>query len=165
MPSPSYVPVIRATTPGDFTVGGTLRLNPGGSITFGLAADTDLYRSGPAALTTDGFFAMGSGQSAGAFSVFTGATKAVVIGTAGGGLAVAEGANARMGTVTLVAGVATVANTSVTALTRIMLTSQADGGTPGFLRVSARTAGTSFTITSGSAVDTSTVAYLLVEPA
>jgi hypothetical protein len=84
---------------------------------------------------------------------------------AGRGLIVREGSNARMGTATLVAGSAVVANTSVTANTRILLTSQADGGTPGWLRVSARTAGTSFTITSSSASDTSTVAYFLLEPA
>jgi len=40
----------------------------------------------------------------------------------------------------------------------------ADGGTPGWLRVSARTPGTSFTITSSSGTDTSTVAYQIFEP-
>lgn len=78
---------------------------------------------------------------------------------------VAEGANAKSGTAVLVAGTVTVANTGVTAVSRIQLTSQLDGGTLGFLRVSARTAGTSFVITSSSATDTSTVAYLIVEPA
>lgn len=70
----------------------------------------------------------------------------------------------RHGTATLSAGAATVSDSAVTASTRIYLTSQSDGGTVGFLRVSARTAGTSFTITSSSASDTSTVAYLEVEP-
>jgi hypothetical protein len=42
---------------------------------------------------------------------------------------------------------------------------QTPGGTPGFLRVSARTAATSFTILSSSGTDTSVVAWLLVEPA
>jgi hypothetical protein len=50
------------------------------------------------------------------------------------------------------------------ALKRIFLTSQSDGGTPGWVRVSARVASTSFTITSSDAADTSTVAYLMVEP-
>lgn len=86
------------------------------------------------------------------------------VNTAGKGLQIAEGANARMGTAVLVAGTVTVANTSVTANTRILLTSQVDGGTVGFLRVSTRTAATSFVITSSSATDTSTVAWLLVEP-
>lgn len=77
---------------------------------------------------------------------------------------VVEGSNAAMGVATLVAGSKVVANTRVTANSRIFLTSQADGGTPGSLRVSARTAGTSFTITSSSGSDTSVVAYMIVEP-
>lgn len=87
------------------------------------------------------------------------------ITAAGKGLKVKEGTNARMGTATLVAGTLVVANTSVTATTRIFLTVQTAGGTQGFLRISARTAGTSFTITSTSVSETSTVAWLLVEPA
>jgi hypothetical protein len=82
----------------------------------------------------------------------------------GAGLKVAEGANAKQGTAVLAAGSVVVADTSVTASSRILLTSNADGGTPGFVRVSARTAGTSFTITSSSATDTSTVAYEIFEP-
>jgi len=82
----------------------------------------------------------------------------------GQGIKVAEGTNAKQGTAVLTAGSAVVANTSVTASSRILLTSQADGGAPGFLRVSARTAGTSFTITSSSGTDTSTVAYEIFEP-
>jgi hypothetical protein len=87
------------------------------------------------------------------------------IATAGRGLQVAEGANAKMGTAVLVAGTVTVATTAVTANSRIYLTSQVDGGTPGFQRVSARVAATSFTITSSNAADTSTVAWMIVEPA
>lgn len=98
-------------------------------------------------------------------AAFTTTSGGVSVGSVGSGLSVAEGSNAKQGTATLTAGVATVANTSVTANSRIMLTSQIDGGTPGFLRVSARVAGTSFTITSSSASDTSTVAYEIFEPA
>ena len=100
-----------------------------------------------------------------------GATGAVrIIGdlavyTAGKGLMVAEGSNAKQGTAVLVAGAVTVSNTAVTANSRIFLTSQVDGGSPGFLRVSARTAATSFTITSSNGADTSTVAYQIFEPA
>jgi len=89
----------------------------------------------------------------------------VVANTLGFGFRVREGANAKQGTATLVAGSSVVANTSVTATSRIFLTSNADGGTPGFLRVSARSAGVSFTITSSSGTDTSTVAYEIFEAA
>ena len=127
--------------------------------------DTNLYRNAANSLTTDDFLAMNAGQSAGQFSVFGGAANSLNLGTAGGGIAVKEGANARSGAVALVGGTATVSNTSVTATSRIQLTSQADGGTPGWLRVSARVAATSFTITSSSGTDTSTVAWFMDEPA
>lgn len=83
---------------------------------------------------------------------------------AGGGLRIAEGANATMGASTLVAGTVTVNNTLITANTRIFLTGQNSSGTHGELTVSARVAGTSFTITSSSATDTRSVAWLLIEP-
>lgn len=80
------------------------------------------------------------------------------------GFSVKEGTNKRMGAAVLVAGVVTVNTTAVTANSRIFLTSQADGGTPGFVRISARVAATSFTITSSNVADTSTIAWLIVEP-
>lgn len=68
------------------------------------------------------------------------------------------------GRATLVAGTVTVATAAATATANIFPASQVDGGTPGFLRVSTRVAGTSFTITSSSNTDTSTVAYRIIEP-
>lgn len=82
----------------------------------------------------------------------------------GKGLKLKESTNGRMGTATLATGTITVNNSSVTSNTRVFVTSQVDGGTPGWLRVSGRTAGASFTITSSSASDTSTVVWLLLEP-
>lgn len=89
----------------------------------------------------------------------------VAVTALGAGLLVKEGANGKQGVVTLVAGAATVLTTSVTANSRIFLTSQLDGGTVSFLRISARIPGTSFVITSGSVADISTVAYQIFEPA
>lgn len=91
------------------------------------------------------------------------ATLSLHVITAGAGLGVAEGSNAKQGTATLVAGTVTVPNTSVTATSRIFLTIQSPGGAVGSPYVSARTAGTSFTITSTSATDTSVVAYEIFE--
>jgi len=85
------------------------------------------------------------------------------IQTAGAGLKVAEGTNAKQGIATLTAGSVVVSNTSVTASSRIQLTAQ-DNSTTGALRVSARTAGTSFTITSSNAGDSGVVAYEIFEP-
>lgn len=119
---------------------GKQQWGPGG----GTALDTNLYRSAANILATDDSFALNA---------------------AGAGLKVKEGANATSGIATLVAGTVVVNTTKVTANSRIHLTSQADGGTPGFQRVTARTAATSFTITSSNAADTSTIAWFIVEPA
>jgi hypothetical protein len=128
-------------------------------------ADTNLYRGGAGTLQTDSFFAMASGQASGAFTAFTGAAKALSAGTAGGGLSIKEGTNARMGIATLNGTTAvTVANTSVTAATRIFLTINNPAGTVGSPYTSARVAGTSFDLKSTTAGDTSTVAWMLVEP-
>lgn len=172
MTSPTYVPVVQngiPLTPSSVTMSGaaaddllTVRvtgdvepqavLNANGRLEFGGGAtppDVSLFRDGSTRLhTTNTFVTEGD----------------LIVDVAGKGLQVKEGSNARMGAAVLVAGTATVANTSVTANTRIFLTSQVDGGTPGFVRVSTRSAGVSFTITS-SIADTSTIAWLLIEPA
>jgi hypothetical protein len=79
-------------------------------------------------------------------------------------LSLEDGSNKRMGQAVLVGGTVTVSNTSVTANTRIFLSHANTSGTLGHLYISARVAGTSFTITSSSATDTSTVNWLLIEP-
>lgn len=83
------------------------------------------------------------------------------------GLRVKEGTNAKQGVATLVGGTLTVANTSVTASSRIYLTTQSLGTVvdPKPIAVTARVAGTSFTIRSSDATDTSVVAYEIFEPA
>jgi hypothetical protein len=87
----------------------------------------------------------------------------LAINSVGGGLQIKEGANAKMGTAVLVAGTVTVNTTKAGAGTRIFLTTLTPGGTPGFLRVSAIVNGTSFTITSSSGTDTSTVSWLILD--
>lgn len=82
----------------------------------------------------------------------------------GSRLRVKEGTGGRMGAVTLVAGQATVSTSAVNSNSRIFLTPQQDGGTPGAVRVSSRVAGSSFVISSASATDTSVVAWLIVDP-
>lgn len=89
----------------------------------------------------------------------------LVVDTVGKGLEVKEGANARMGVATLIGPSVTVANTSITAATRIFLTRQATIGTNGILSVAALTPGVSFSITSTNGADNGIVAWMLVEPA
>jgi hypothetical protein len=86
------------------------------------------------------------------------------ITTAGKGLRIKEGSNARMGTSTLAAGTVVVANTSITANTRVLCSRMATGGTLGHLSI-VLNAGVGFTINSSSGTDTSTVAWMLLEPA
>lgn len=90
-----------------------------------------------------------------------------VAGTIGQGLQIKEGTNAKMGVATLVAGTVVVSNTAVTANSRIFLTAQSLGtvSVPSALCISARTAGTSFTILASVNTDTSVVAWQIVEPA
>lgn len=83
------------------------------------------------------------------------------------GLNVGTGTNIsqiKHGRAVLVGGTVTVADASVTANSRIFVCGAVDGGTPGWLRVSARSAGVSFTITSSSGTDTSTVDWLIINP-
>jgi hypothetical protein len=121
-------------------------------------------------IRADGTIFWGDGTSVAEFLSRTGAgfiglgAADLRITTAGKGLRVTEGSNAKQGVATLVAGTVTVSNTSVTASSRIMLTGQ-DNNVTGALRVSARTAGTSFVITSSAAGDSGVVAYQIFEPA
>ena len=78
-------------------------------------------------------------------------------------LSVIEGTNCSMGLSTLVAGSVVVNNTLVTANSRIFLTKQTDGSS-GYVNVTARTAGVSFTIASSSGTDTASIAWWIVEP-
>lgn len=89
----------------------------------------------------------------------------IIADTAGGGLSLKEGSNAKMGQDTLVGGTVTVSNTVVTANSRIFLTcNDPNGGTPGSEYVSARNAGADFTITSTNVLDTCNVSWMIVEP-
>lgn len=88
----------------------------------------------------------------------------VKLNNVGNGIYIKEGTNATSGLATLVGGTITVSNTLVTANSRIHLTTQNPGGTVGFVYISSRSVGTSFTITSLSPLDTSDVAWLIIEP-
>lgn len=81
--------------------------------------------------------------------------SSLTIGLAGNVTSVKSG---QSGLATLVAGTVVVTNTFVTANSRIFLSAQ-DTNTTGALKVSARTAGTSFTITSSGGSDTGVVAW------
>lgn len=79
------------------------------------------------------------------------------------GLRIGSGANLGMGSAVLVAGTVAVANSLCTANSRIWLTRRVTGGTLGHLSYTPA-AGT-FTINSSSALETSTIDWLIVNPA
>lgn len=122
-------------------------------------------------VTADGTTTIGPGS--GARDVTFGRTAANQLGltttdlaivTAGRGVKIAEGSNAKMGTATLNGTTnVVVSTTAVNANSRIFLTTQAASATYGAPVVVSITAGTSFTIKSTLAGDTSTVAWLIVD--
>lgn len=104
---------------------------------------------------------------------FTATNGNLVLNTIGNGIQIKTGTNARIGQATLSGGTITVANTSVTANSRIFLTRNAVNASTalGILTVGTITANTSFVIyaaTAGTpgtplAADVSTVNWLIVE--
>lgn len=66
------------------------------------------------------------------------------------------------GTSTLVGGTVVVATKAVTAASVIVYSRTTLGGTAGHIAISARTAGTSFTLLSASGTETSTVSWLII---
>lgn len=87
----------------------------------------------------------------------------LIINTVGNGIRIKEGANARMGTGTLVGGTLTISNTTITANTRIFLTATESGTLTSPLRVTARVVGTSFTVGTSSPTDTASFNWELKE--
>jgi hypothetical protein len=145
-----------STVFGAATTGDTfnrVELDADGGIRFGSGAgatDTTLLRTAAGTLQLTSSLAVNGGG--------------VDVITAGKGLKVAEGSNAKQGTFTLTGGTTqAVPNTSITANSRIFLTAQVEGGTPGFIGVASRIPGTSFTVYC-TATDTSTYAYEIFEP-
>jgi len=83
----------------------------------------------------------------------------------GAGFYIKEGTNATMGQGTLSGGTLVVSTTKVTANSRIFLT--CEGGTVtnlGTLYISARSVGTSFTVSSSNVLDVSTFSWVILEP-
>jgi hypothetical protein len=167
-PSDGDVAVVSQVSPLELEWSATSGGNAGGDLS-GTYPDPVVERSSAATFTVDGTMTVGGYLTAETGGAFNGAFYVggfIDVYSPGGGLQVAEGANAKQGTAVLAAGTVTVANTAVFASSRIFITAQSLGtvATPQALAVTARIPGTSFTITSASATDTSTVAYEIFEP-
>jgi hypothetical protein len=155
-----------ATIGGNSSVSGTLSLQDSINVTNSSLGSFLLYLSG-----TGGFNIAANNSGTPKYFQMSGSDGSITIDGSliarnlGYGVRIKEGSNAKMGVATLVGGSAVVSTTAVAANSRIQLTGNSDGGTPGWLRVSTRTAGTSFTIQSSSGTDTSTVAWIIFDPA
>lgn len=91
------------------------------------------------------------------------ATDNVVISTAGKGIFVKEGTNGQSGTATLIGtGAAVVANTTITATSRIFPVGVTTAGAPGYLTIT-KNPGVGFTIQSSSPTDTRVVDYFIIQ--
>lgn len=120
--------------------------------TFYTAASLRYVAAGNTVIGTTDSFALGSDASLGSRK----------------GLRITEGTGATSGVATLIGGTVTIPNAyTVTATSRIQVSIQSLGTVtaPKAVGVTARVAGTSFTITSADATDTSTVAWFFIAPA
>ena len=85
--------------------------------------------------------------------------------TAGKGLSIKEGANARMGVSSaMTSGSITISTTAIATGDRVFLQHVTPGGTLGLLSYGTIVNGTSFVINSSSNTDTSTVLWMIVKP-
>ena len=144
---------------------GNLIISGGGSsgVAFGAG---DLLLNGGSAAAATGNQAGGDVIITGGLPGGTGDTGDIIIETTNddsGTFKINSGANEQVGLATLVGGTVTVNNTKVTANSYIFMNHRTTGGTIGTLSYTI-VAGTSFTITSSSGTDTSTVNWWIVEP-
>ncbi len=110
--------------------------------------------------SSNGRFGFGSGTAPVDVISVTGNVNLL---SAGNKLLIATGSNASVGTGTLVGGTVTISTTAVTANSLIFLQDTASSITNvGTLTVSSKSAGTSFTVTSTLALDTSTFNWLII---
>lgn len=133
---------------------------PAGANPTGTIGTTAVNGSAATFLRSDGAPAF-DGTIARTWSALQTFTGPIQVGSTG-----ANTSNIRHGVITLVAGTATVNVSSVTSNSRIFLTTEALGTitSPTSVSVTGRVPGTSFTITSANVIDTSVVAWLIIEP-
>lgn len=140
--------------------------------TLTLSSGNLVLTSGNATLTS-GNLTLTSGNAVLTAGNLTMTNGSISLGTAGNGITIKSGANARIGQTTLVLGTKTLANTSVTANTRIFVSrSNINASTKLGCLEAIPSAGVGFTINSytpASATvetnDTSIIDYILVESA
>ena len=130
-------------------------VTPAGGNVFLSGAPNQLTTTGSGATATVGFV------NAVTFPGSAATTTSLTVGTK---LHVATGANASIGTATLVAGTVTVATTAIAAGSKVFLSYNTLGGAQGIINapVGSYTAGVSFVINSNNPADTSTINWWII---
>lgn len=104
----------------------------------------------------------GDSFTAGTATLASDATIGGLVSASMDSLLVREGSNCKVGIATLVAGTVTVSTNAVTSVSRIFVSINVPGGTLGAISVANISAGSSFDINSLSVLDTSQVAWFIV---
>jgi hypothetical protein len=125
------------------------------------ANNCNVYLQGDYAGLTDGNFRAVVKSKTGITSQFQFDAKGLTLFNQGAALILKN--NGTTGRATLVGGTKLIGCPYVTAVSNIFITNRTPGGTVGSLYVSAVVPGTSFTVTSTSALDTSTINFLIIE--
>jgi hypothetical protein len=155
--------VVGTAATGALTVTGAASASTTLTAGTGITATTGNIAASSGNVSASGTVTGGTGVIATTGNV-TATAGSFVVSTAGQGLNVKTGSNARIGTLTLTGATpVVVSTTAVTADSAIFLTVKTPGGTPAFYWVSARSAGVSFSVT-GTAGDTSVLNWFIVEP-
>jgi len=119
----------------------------------------DMFRDGSLCI------GVGTGTTAPACDLKVNQNGNVLISTVGAGLRVTEGTNAKQGTCTMVGGNCVVANTAITANSRLFYNYQAPCSTNiGTLYEISRNASVNFTLRNTNAANTCVIAYEIFEP-
>lgn len=156
--------VVTLSLPSAITTPGSLTTTTSLSATTTITAGTGITATTGNISATAGAVNAGTSITA-TLGNITATNGNLVLSTAGNKISIATGANASVGTsVAMTAGTVTVSTTAVTASSKIFLTANTPGGTPGILSAPTASivAGTSFVINSSSNTDTSTVNWWIV---
>lgn len=161
LPPPQYFENPPTTAQDNWSIGQIAYTGTSGSYTFYIYSGAGVWD--PLSVDSSSGNLVVPGTITSSLGAITAANGNLVLGTAGNKLAIATGTNASTGTsVAMITGVVTVATTAVTASSIILYARKIGGGTQGEVEISAQVAGTSFTLTSSSATDTSTFNWLII---
>lgn len=133
------------------------------TLTFTADGDRIAWGTNRAITSTSGTSTLGIGENYSVINLKSAVTTGVALSLSQTLSLANTGTGAVAGTLTLVTGAATVTTTRITATALVFLQRVTAGGTIGMSTTYTKVNGTSFTVTSDSALDTSTYNWYLIE--